>query len=347
MKKEIKALEENGTWILVLLPPGKKAIDSKWVYKIKYKPNGEIERYKARLVAKGFKQIERIDFHETFAPVAKLVTVRSLLAIASKKNWVIHQLDVNNAFLHGDLVEDVYMKIPQGFAKEGDTRVCKLQKSLYGLRQASRNWYHKFTRALVDIGFRQSRADHSLFIFKRNGVYVAALIYVDDAILVGNDARKIDSVKEYLDKLFSIKDLGPLKYFLGIEVARSAEGVVLSQRKYTLDILEDSGLQGSRPSKFPMEQNLRLDALCYRRLIGRLLYLTVTRPDIQFAVNYLSQFITAPRQSHMDAAVRILRFLKATAGQGLFLPANKDFQLEAYCDADWGGCLTLLRGGRI
>ena len=122
------------------------------------------------------------------------------------------------------------MKIPQGFAKEEDTRVCKLQKSLYGLRQASRNWYHKFTRALVDIGFRQSRADHSLFIFKRNGVYVAALIYVDDVILVGNDARKIDDVKEYLDKLFSIKDLGPLKYFLGIEVARSAEGIVLSQR---------------------------------------------------------------------------------------------------------------------
>ncbi|OMO51399.1 Reverse transcriptase, RNA-dependent DNA polymerase [Corchorus capsularis] len=154
MKKQIWALEENGTWVLTSLPPGKKAVDSKWVYKVKFKPNGEVERYKARLVAKGFTQVEGVDFHETFAPVAKLVTVRCLLAVAIKKNWDIHQLDVNNAFLHGDLDEEVYMQIPQGFAKEGETRVCKLQKSLYGLR-------------------------------------------------------------------FSIKDLGPLKYFLGIEAARS------------------------------------------------------------------------------------------------------------------------------
>ncbi|KAJ9540324.1 hypothetical protein OSB04_026830 [Centaurea solstitialis] len=245
MKQEIQALEESKTWTLEPLPPGKKAIDSKWVYKIKYKPNGEIERYKARLVAKGFTQVEGIDFHETFAPVAKLVTMRSLLAVSAKKNWAIHQLDVNNAFLHGDLVEDVYMKIPQGFAKSGETRVCKLRKSLYGLRQASRNWYHKFTRALLDIGFRQSRADHSLFIFKTSGIYVAALIYVDDVILAGNDERKIADVKAYLDGKFSIKDLGPFKYFLGIEVARSQEGIVLSQRKYTLDILEECGFQGS------------------------------------------------------------------------------------------------------
>lgn len=145
MKREIEALEQNGTWTLEPLPPGKKAVDSKWVYKIKYKPNGEIERYKARLVAKGFPQIEGIDFHDTFAPVAKLVTMRSLLAITAKKNWAIHQLDVNNAFLHGDLSKEVYMKIPQGFSKHGETRVCKLRKSLYGLRQASRNWYHKYS----------------------------------------------------------------------------------------------------------------------------------------------------------------------------------------------------------
>lgn len=154
-------------------------------------------------------------------------------------------------------------------------------------------------------------------------------------------------MKEHLNKLFRIKDLGPLKYFLGIEVAHSAEGIVLSQRKYTLDILEESGLQGGRPSDFPMEQNLHLhknddiptvDVLCYRRLIGQLFYLMVTRPDIQFSVNLLSQFITIPRRTHMDAAMRILRFLKQTAGQGLFLPAAGDLKLQAYCDADWGGC---------
>ncbi|KAJ0534271.1 putative RNA-directed DNA polymerase [Helianthus annuus] len=149
MKKEIQALEQNKTWTLEELPEGKRAIDSKWVYKLKYKPNGEIERYKAHLVAKGYTQLEGIDFHETFAPVAKLVTVRTLLAVAVKKSWFIHQLDVNNAFLHGDLQEEVYMKIPQGFYKKGETRVCRLRKSLYGLRQASRNCLWRFLFTLM------------------------------------------------------------------------------------------------------------------------------------------------------------------------------------------------------
>ncbi|CAH9072350.1 unnamed protein product [Cuscuta epithymum] len=347
MQKEIQALEANGTWTLIPLPQGKKLIESKWVYKIKYKPNGDVERYKARLVAKGFTQIEGIDFHETFAPVAKLVTVRCLLAVAAKRQWVVHQLDVNNAFLHGDLHEDVYMRIPQGFAKKGDTRVCKLQKSLYGLRQASRNWYEKFTSALTKIGFRQSRADHSLFIYRQGSTYTAALIYVDDVVLAGNDLTHISQIKHYLHEQFTIKDLGPLKYFLGIEVARSSSGIVLSQRKYALDILQESGMLGSRPSTTPMEQNLKLrpdddsaliDAAMYRRLIGRLLYLTVTRPDIVFPVNQLSQFLSQPRQSHLDAAHRVLRYLKATPGLGIFLSSSSDLSLKGYCDADWASC---------
>ncbi|CAH9126270.1 unnamed protein product [Cuscuta epithymum] len=175
MQKEVNALEENNTWTLVHLPPGKKVVDSKWVYKIKYKPNGDVERYKARLVAKGYTQVEGVDFHETFAPVAKLVTVRCMLAVAAKRNWIVHQLDVNNAFLHGDLSEDVYMRMPQGFTKIGDTRVCKLQKSLYGLKQASRNWYYKFTHALTRVGFRQCQADHSLFIFQQGSIITLPL----------------------------------------------------------------------------------------------------------------------------------------------------------------------------
>ncbi|OMO87137.1 Integrase, catalytic core [Corchorus capsularis] len=352
MEKEIQALEENGTWDLVPLPQDKRAIDSKWVYKVKFKPNGEIERYKARLVAKGFTQIEGVDFHETFAPVAKLVTVRCLLAIAAKRRWEVHQLDVNNVFLHGDLEEEVFMKIPQGFAKAGETRVCKLKKSLYGLRQASRNWYHKFTKALEDVGFRQSKADHSLFLYDKGETFLTALIYVDDVILAGNNGDKIQEVKSYLNDKFGIKDLGPLKYFLGIEAARSPAGIVLSQRKYALDILEESGMQGCKPSAFPMEQNHKLradsngpiiDAAQYRRLVGRLLYLTVTRPDLTFAVNVLSQFVSAPRQEHMDAALRVLRYLKKAPGQGVLLSAKGDLFLIAYCDADWGGCLTTKR----
>ncbi|KAL4586016.1 hypothetical protein LXL04_010646 [Taraxacum kok-saghyz] len=347
MKKEIKALEDNDTWTLEDLPAGKRAIGSKWVYKVKYKPSGEVERYKARLVAKGFTQMEGVDFHDTFAPVAKLVTVRTLLAVATKKDWIIHQLDVNNAFLHGDLHEEVYMKIPEGFSKEGDTRVCRLRKSLYGLRQASRNWYQKFTMSLTRMGFVQSHADASLFIFNKGGVFVTALIYVDDVIKAGNDLSKIEHTKQHIDQQFSIKDLGTLKYFLGIEVARTAEGLVLSQRKYTLDILQDSGMEGCRPSKFPMEQNLQLDrcssspkidASRYRRLVGRLLYLQATRPDIAYSVNMLSQFVEDPREPHMAAAYRVLRYLKTTPGQGILLARDGGLDLQAYCDSDWLGC---------
>lgn len=330
------------------LPPGKRAIDSKWVYKVKYRPDGSIECYKARLVAKGYTQIEGVDFHETFAPVAKLVTVRCLLALASIQQWELHQLDVNNAFLHGDLEEEVYMKIPQGFAKQGEQRVCRLRKSLYGLRQASRNWYHKFTTSLLDIGFRQSDADHSLFIYSHTGgSIIAALIYVDDVIITGTNSARISQLKRYLDAKFHIKDLGNLKYFLGIEVARSPTGIALSQRKYVLDILTESGLTGCKPVTFPMERQhkLSLDSgdLCtdpgqYRRLVGRLLYLTITRPDISYAVHILSQFMHAPRQPHLDAAHRVLRYLKGNPGQRILLPSDVSLSLQAYCDADWAGC---------
>ncbi|GJZ31441.1 putative RNA-directed DNA polymerase [Tanacetum coccineum] len=347
MKKEIQALEQNKTWNLEELPNGKKAIDFKWVYKIKYKPNGDVERYKARLVAKGCTQMEGVDFHETFAPVAKLVTVRTLLTVAVKREWQIHQLDVNNAFLHGNLHEKVYMKVPQGFKKENDNRVCKLKKSLYGLKQASRNWYQKFTTSLIEIGFKQTGADHSLFTFKRRETFIAILIYVDDVIITGNNSGKIQEIKKFLHERFSIKDLGPLKFFLGIEVARTKEGMVLSQRKYTLDILTDTGKTGCKPSAFPMEQNLRLgkcetdkqvDGNQYRRLIGRLLYLQATRPDITYTVNILSQFVGDPRQSHMDAADRLLGYLKATPGQGILIPKGGGINLTAYSDSDWLGC---------
>ncbi|KAI3759425.1 hypothetical protein L6452_07232 [Arctium lappa] len=347
MQKEIRALEENGTWTLEELPDGKRAIDSKWVYKIKYKSDGEIERYKARLVEKGFTQLEGIDFHDTFAPVAKLVTIRTLLTIATKRSWIIHQLDVNNAFLHGDLDEEVYMKIPEDFANANETRVCRLRKSLYGLRQASRNWYQKFTAALSSLNFKQTHADASLFIYEKGEVFIAALIYVDDVVITRNSAAKIQETKDFLNKKFSIKDLGPLKYFLGIEVARTPDGMVLSQRKYTLDILSDSGMLGCKPSSFLIEQNLQLDhcdgspqveASRYRRLIGRLLYLQVTRPDIAYAVNMLSQFVSDPRQKHMEVATRVLRYLKGTPGQGIFIPKEGGSKLVAYCDSDWLGC---------
>nr|GEZ90769.1 putative reverse transcriptase, RNA-dependent DNA polymerase, Gag-polypeptide of LTR copia-type [Tanacetum cinerariifolium] len=209
----------NGTWTIEDLPTGKRPIDSKLVCKIKYKPNGKIERYKARLIAKGYTQMEGVHYHDTFAPIAKLVTVRCLLAIAIKKEWIIHQLDVNNSFLHGDLIEEIYMRVPHGYGKIGGTKVCRLRKSIYDLKQASRNWYQKFTSTLLDLRFKRSYADHWLFIYKEGYVFADALIYVDDVIIVRNNQDKIQGTKDCLAKQFSIKDLGPLKYFLGIKAA--------------------------------------------------------------------------------------------------------------------------------
>lgn len=306
-----------------------------------------IERYKARLVAKGYTQVEGVDFTETFAPVAKLTTVRCLIAVAAAKHWDLSQLDVKNAFLHGDLHEEVYMLPPPGMLKKGDNRVCKLNKSLYGLRQASRQWFAKLSTALVKYGFVQSKADHSLFTMKSGNSFTVVLVYVDDLILAGNDLTQCAGVKTYLQKCFRIKDLGKLKYFLGLEVARSPAGISLCQRKYIVDILEESGMTGCKPSSFPMLQQQQLlldsspfldDPSQYRRLVGKLIYLTITRPDITYSVHSLSQCMHHPRQAHLDAAMRVLRYLKTAPGQGLFFPACNDLQLRAFCDSDWAGC---------
>ncbi|RHN52451.1 putative RNA-directed DNA polymerase [Medicago truncatula] len=352
MAKEIQALESNNTWILCPLPEGKSAIGCKWIYKIKYHSDGSIDRYKARLVAKDYSQVQGIDYHDTFAPVAKLVTVRLLLSIAAIKNWPLYQFDVNNAFLQGDLSEEVYMKLPPGFSHKEKPCVCKLNKSIYGLKQASRQWFSKFSTTLIQKGFRQSISDYSLFTYNCDQTTIFVLVYVDDIIITGNNENAISKIKKFLAQSFSIKDLGNLSYFLGIEVSRSKKGIFLCQRKYTLDILSDSGMTGCRPSDFPMEQHLRLrpndgtplsDPTVYRRLVGRLLYLTVTRPDIQYAVNTLSQFMQSPYSSHFDAATRVLRYLKGSVGKGLFLSASSSINLVGYADSDWAGCPTTRR----
>jgi hypothetical protein len=288
MSAEISALEANNTWVVCDLPPHKHPIGCKWVYKIKHRADGSIERYKARLVAKGYTQCEGLDYHDTFSPVAKMTIVRCFLALAVAKNWFLHQLDVNNAFLYGELHDEVYMKMPPGFGVKWESKVCRFTKSLYGLKQASRQWFSKFSSTLLDLGFIQSKADYSLFTRVQGSSFLALLIYVDDVAIASNDSVAISSFITLLNDKFKLKDLGSLKYFLGLEIARSYSGISVSQRKYALKILEDSGLLASKPIQFPMEHNLKLsrddgvllsDPTVYRRLIGRLLYLTITRPD--------------------------------------------------------------------
>ncbi|CAL1388176.1 unnamed protein product [Linum trigynum] len=354
MKHEITALLKNNTWDVVELPAGKKPIGNKWVYKSKFDSDGSLDRRRARLVAKGNSQQEEVDYQDTFAPVIKMTTIRTFLAIASIRNWHIHQLDVNNAFLHGDLQEEVYMTLPKGYDPPPGYihPVCRLRKSLYGLKQASRQWFSKLTDKLQEVGYIQSMADHSLFYKATETSYTCILIYVDDLIIGGNDITEINFLKQFLHTAFSIKDLGVLRFFLGTEVARNNKGIHLSQRKYTLEISEEAGVLDSKTVTTPMDYKLHLsssvdtpysDPEHYRTLIGKLIYLTTTRPDISFATQQLSQYMSTPTITHYKYALRIIRYLKTAPATGLFLPSTGSLQLKAFTDSDWAACVETRR----
>jgi len=221
------ALEHNNTWIVTDLPLSKSSINCKYVYKTKFHTDGTIERLKAKLIANGFTQKVGIDYIETFSPVTKLVTVRVLLFIATIKGWCLLQFNVKNAFLHGDLKEEIYMRKPPGYFVGGTNQVCKLLKSLYGLKQASRQWYSKFSLSLITFGFTQFKVDYILFIEVDNSLFTILLVYVDDIIVAGNCSSSIESLKSFMHNQFKIKNLGYLRYFLGLEVAKSSKGIHL------------------------------------------------------------------------------------------------------------------------
>ena len=347
--EEINALEKNGTWEVVNLPKNHKIVGCKWVFTIKQKADGSIERYKARLVAKGFTQTHGIDYEETFAPVAKLNSIRVLFSLAAFFDWTLHQLDVKNAFLNGVLEETVYMKLPPGFEK-GKHQVCKLKKALYGLKQSPRAWFNRFGTVVKGFGYTQSQADHTLF-YKHSvsGKISILIVYVDDIIVTGNDLEATTKLKEALARSFEIKDLGLVKYFLGMEVARSKAGIFINQRKYILDLLKETGLLNCKPAETPLDANQKLelakpeevvDIGKFQRLVGRLIYLSHTRPDIAFPVSMLSQFMHAPSQKHFEAVYRVVRYLKGTPGKGLLFRKSKDLFVEVYTDADWAGCVN-------
>jgi hypothetical protein len=237
------------------------------------------------------------------------------------------------------------MSLPLRFASKGEHWVCKLVKSLYGLKQASRQWFAKFFTTLLNHGFVQSRGKYSLFTQLQDTVY-CYFSYVDDIIIASNDFASIPPLTQFLHTQFKLKDLGPFKFFLGLEIANS-KGISLCQRKYALKIIEDTGLLAAKPVTFPMESNLKLprtkwellaDPTSYRRLVGRLLYLTNTRPDISYSVQILSQFMKTLRQPHFDVAIRVLRYLKSASSQGLFFPATSTSHLNAFYDSNWAGC---------
>jgi histone deacetylase 1/2 len=350
MQQEFDALQRNKTWRLVPRQSGLNVIDSKWVFKVKHRADGSVERYKARLVAKGFKQRYGVDYADTFSPVVKPTTIRLLLSLAVSQKWHLRQLDIQNAFLHGILDEEVYMRQPPGF--EDDTHpghLCRLEKAIYGLKQAPRAWHARLSSVLGKLGFIASAADTSLFIRQRVDGTVYLLVYVDDIIVVSSSSTASIQLVAALRSDFAVKDLGPLHFFLGIEVLRqSSGGLVLTQRKYAHELLRRAGMQKCQPANTPMTVTDPLsssvgiplmpdDATRYRSVVGGLQYLTVTRPDLSYAVNRVCQFLHEPRDTHWTAVKRILRYVQLTVSHGLSLRPSPARLLSAFSDADWAG----------
>ncbi|GJU74442.1 ribonuclease H-like domain-containing protein [Tanacetum coccineum] len=307
----------------VKLQAGRKVIGNKWVFKLKLKSDGEIERYKARLVAKGFNQREGIDYEETFSLVVKISTVRCLVSLAVNKGWTLFQLDVNNAFLYGDIDEDVYMSLPEGYFNKDDKRVCKLNKSLYGIKQAPRKWNEKLTAALKENGFKQSKSDYSLFFKSKGELFICLLVYVDDIILTGNNISEIN------------KESIVLKYWLSMACLQANQPVLPLRPTLWSQTL----LKGKKKKRTVEKPDLPLTNLTsYQKLIGKLIYLTLTRPDISYTVHTLSQFMHKPLQSHVKLAMRVLRYLKGSPGKGIGFSRGTDLSLKAYVDSDWAKC---------
>ena len=262
MEEEQHALLQNNTWDLVPCPPRANIVDGKWIFKHKFQSDGSLEWYKVHWVVHGFTQRLGIDFDETFSPVVKPTTVRTVLSLALSRSWPIHQLDVKNTFLHGTLAETVYCKQPSGFEDSAHPDfVCLLKKSLYGLKQAPRAWYSRMASYLLSLGFVEAKSDTSLFIYRHGSDTTYLLLYVDDIALTACSPGLLRRIISALQREFAMKDLGELHHFLGMQVQRSGDGLFLSQRQYMLDILDRAGMTECKPCSTPVDTNPKVAAV--------------------------------------------------------------------------------------
>jgi hypothetical protein len=354
------------------VPRHRKILTPKWVFALKHDAQGNITKHKARLVIRGFAQVPGLDFKETFSPVLRLSSLRILLALAAYHDWHIHQLDTTSAFLNGDLEEEIYMEQPEGHTVPGkEDCVCRLLKALYGLKQGGRQWYKKIRTALTNLGLIQSRADPCVFILIRGDLICILGLYVDDKVIIGNDLRFIEHIKDQLKCEFDMKDLGEAEYILGIQIKRDrTKGTLsLSQRQYLLDVLSRFNMADCNPVSTPIEAGLKLQHATpddphteapYRQALGSLMYATcATRPDLAFAVSYLSQFASHPTQAHWAALKRVLRYIKGTLDLSLTFRhsserSNNAAVIHGFSDSDYGnnarsvmGYAFILAGGAI
>lgn len=361
ISEELQSHSENKTWKIVERK-NKKTISCKWVFSIKRKSNGEIDRYKARLCARGFTQIKGIDYEETFSPTVRYDSIRILLSIAAREKFEIQQFDVKTAFLYGELVEDIYMELPEGVQADPGM-ICKLNKSLYGLKQASRCWNKKFTSFLLTYGFKACESDNCIFVGCFNNYQVILLLYVDDALLFSKSKEVLSVVIKDLMLSFKIKVLS-LHSFVGIEIIKSSNSIIIHQNQYTEQLIKRFNMSNASPCSTPADNNVILtknSSNCeinfpYREAVGALLFLaSVSRPDIAFAVNIVSRYVNNPNQSHVNAIKRIIRYLIST--KNLCIEYSCISQIVGFSDADFAsdldsrksnsGYIFMMNGGPV
>lgn len=350
MKRELNSLKENGTWTLQTLPKGRSAIPCKWVFKVKRQPDGTIERFKARLVAKGFKQRKGIDYEETYSPVARFATIRSLISVAASEGMYLTQFDVTTAFLYGNLNEELYMQQPEGYT-DGSNKVCRLHKSLYGLKQAPRCWNYRFHEVLLTLDFKQSTSDPCLYTKKVGNRKILLTLYVDDGLVAATDKELADEFLISLKRKLKITTK-PASFYLGMEIETHKDGTIkINQKAYIAKILERFGMASCNPLSTPIDvsgkvtenelqaENKEEKPFPYRETVGALAYLMVcTRPDIAFAVGVASRKLENPCKADWLKVKRILRYLKGTSTLGV--EYRRDVSrgiLEGFSDADHGG----------
>jgi hypothetical protein len=347
--KEITSILENDTYEMVRCPAGVSPLKGRWVLDVKSKADGSLERFKARFVVKGFMQKYGVDYFDTAAPVSKMATTRAFLANAHMKGWRVTQLDISTAFLNGVLEEEIYVECPEGF--EGPPGcVWKLKKALYGLKQAPRAWYETMKSKLIELGFRASEADPSLFILETPERYIMLLCYVDDLLIAAPKDAWSEWAAGKIGEAFKLRTLGEASYFLGIELLRTGDELKLVQSRKIKDLLDKYGLAECNPRNTPMTPGLKLTKegtlldkveYPYPELVGSLLYLSnTTRPDIAQAVNALARFMQTPTTDHWEAAKGVLRYLAGTINCGL---VYKRGDLIGFCDADYAGDVNTRR----
>ncbi|GJR52483.1 putative ribonuclease H-like domain-containing protein [Tanacetum coccineum] len=347
MQEELLQFRLQKVWTLVDLPNGKRAIGTKWVFRNKKDERGIVVRNKARLVAQGYTQEEGIDYDEVFAPVARIEAIRLFLAYASFMGFIVYQMDVKSAFLYGTIEEEVYVCQPPGFEDpQFPDKVYKVEKALYGLHQAPRAWYETLSTYLLENGFRRGTIDKTLFIKKDKGDILLVQVYVDDIIFGSTKKSLCVEFEQMMHKRFQMSSMGELTFFLGLQVKQKDDGIFISQDKYVADILKKFDFATVKTASTLIETNKALlkdeeaedvDVHLYRSMIGSLMYLTASRPDIMFVVCACARFQVTPKVSHLHAVKRIFRYLKGQPKLGLWYPRDSPFDLEAFSDSDYAG----------